>query len=1057
MFKTAATKIAHNSTLPALGGNQDLRPLQDLITAEKAVLISLQKLSVDYSKAAEALRTWGLNEGDDLGDILSASTTLLNQFSAALSQYAAHGHVMRDQLKAIRTREEGLDDLKRRRRTLVRKAEDAEKKLSRMNPENKNLNMQPDLLNRLRDEIRSMDSDIMSEEAALGDFKRTATRMWMGLKFGGLSECCDKGTILAEFGKMIVSEIPEDITQPGLPRSLYYGHSKTEGFVSEASQRINEVTLSGVPTVGFRDRRQYDQVPQQNLQQTGYHLQVEGQGMGAGPWTPTDNKPQPLPPPMEDEYMSNPQRPYGTLDVPGSPATSFGGSFANYQSHGAGSGYDSRTMPLPSQSPPTLNSIDQQKSVDDFGMSTRSGFVDNSDTSGGRFATFPVKTRPPGMTGGYSLQDPPSLNARDDQDKSFSASIAEALGSSNQETSQATQHGQPEMVSPGWGRVNDNPPPPHIAEPTRQEIEDSPSQDWPGPTSPPPGARETQPPVAFASSTPAASLPPPPPGAAAPDLSDPWANAPREGSMQAPSHTRSISQISHGDDALLAYMTAAHEESNTTDEEADVPKSGVDAAAGGLKPMSYEEQQRVSRHVRFGQIEDVAEERGNRRSLEKGAADSQRLSPIETIRNSNEGEKGLAPVSPHKVNGGEVSPVGDSGPRKQHRVSPPAYKPEEDDEIAVNAAAAREVSRELEALNVNVSNPPGVNQQSQAEPSGERGRPPTASRGYTADSAGEPSPLAPPFAPFAKRTVSPHPYADLNKNPPYGSQPPYSPPGSYGQPYQNSSSPYGSPANNITPAQAYAQSYQSSTSYSQPQTPETHGPSSTLPPRFQALNQSMESQVPPRFQASGSPMSNQLPPRFQASGASQIPPAINLPEQQKGIITPLEYPRPLGASPAYTRSNTSLNTASSPVVPPGAAAPSGARTISAAAFKRPRNASTDLPPDPFAKKSLPSSPYPPPASSSSSSGLFAPGLTAAPHGEQQQGEEDDYDYISAYVNNSNPNSPLRASFDGVGSSAGQGQSQSQSQSPAGRLAGGGSGYGDGRFATNLENGNGMLR
>ena len=40
MFKTAATKIAHNSTLPALAGNKDLRPLQDLITAEKAVIIS---------------------------------------------------------------------------------------------------------------------------------------------------------------------------------------------------------------------------------------------------------------------------------------------------------------------------------------------------------------------------------------------------------------------------------------------------------------------------------------------------------------------------------------------------------------------------------------------------------------------------------------------------------------------------------------------------------------------------------------------------------------------------------------------------------------------------------------------------------------------------------------------------------------------------------------------------------------------------------------------------------------------------------------------------------
>jgi|SRR6266511_2829928 len=85
MFKTAATKIAHNSTIPAFAGNQELRPLQDLITAEKAVLIScvlaqnmleeqplkqscrLQKLSVDFSKAAEALRTWGLCEGDDLG------------------------------------------------------------------------------------------------------------------------------------------------------------------------------------------------------------------------------------------------------------------------------------------------------------------------------------------------------------------------------------------------------------------------------------------------------------------------------------------------------------------------------------------------------------------------------------------------------------------------------------------------------------------------------------------------------------------------------------------------------------------------------------------------------------------------------------------------------------------------------------------------------------------------------------------------------------------------------------------------------------------------------
>jgi len=137
------------------------------------------------------------------------------------------------------------------------------------------------------------------------------------------------------------------------------------------------------------------------------------------------------------------------------------------------------------------------------------------------------------------------------------------------------------------------------------------------------------------------------------------------------------------------------------------------------------------------------------------------------------------------------------------------------------------------------------------------------------------------------------------------------------------------------------------------------------------------------------------------------------------------------------------------MISPGAPSLGGARTISAAAFKRPRNASTDNPGDPFAKKSLPSSPYPAPRDP------FAPGgaggayanvnanattMLAGPPVEMN--EEDDYDYISAYVGNSNPNSPHRASFDAA---AGQGHGQG----PAGRLGGG---YNDGRFATNLEDG-----
>lgn len=87
MFKTAATRIAHNSTIPALAGNSDLRQFQDLINAEKVVLVScvsllciafesanilvnsryrFQRLGVDLTKAAESLRAWGVGEGDDL-------------------------------------------------------------------------------------------------------------------------------------------------------------------------------------------------------------------------------------------------------------------------------------------------------------------------------------------------------------------------------------------------------------------------------------------------------------------------------------------------------------------------------------------------------------------------------------------------------------------------------------------------------------------------------------------------------------------------------------------------------------------------------------------------------------------------------------------------------------------------------------------------------------------------------------------------------------------------------------------------------------------------------
>ena len=102
---------------------------------------------------------------------------------------------MRKQLKVIRTKEESLDNLKRCRRNARRKAKNVDKKLNKMASDSKNLVSQKESLVHLQEEIRKMDAGVMFEETALSNFKRTATKAWMGLKFGGLVECCQKGTV----------------------------------------------------------------------------------------------------------------------------------------------------------------------------------------------------------------------------------------------------------------------------------------------------------------------------------------------------------------------------------------------------------------------------------------------------------------------------------------------------------------------------------------------------------------------------------------------------------------------------------------------------------------------------------------------------------------------------------------------------------------------------------------------------------------------------------------------------------------------------------------------
>ncbi|KAF8330763.1 uncharacterized protein EI90DRAFT_1093204 [Cantharellus anzutake] len=115
-----SSKIAHTTRFPSLLGNQDLRALQDLITDEKGVVSGLQKLSLDWAKAADALRVWSLSEDDDLGDISTQAVAMLSHISQSLDQFALHEQSVRTHLKDIRSKEEGLDGLRRHRRVVGR-------------------------------------------------------------------------------------------------------------------------------------------------------------------------------------------------------------------------------------------------------------------------------------------------------------------------------------------------------------------------------------------------------------------------------------------------------------------------------------------------------------------------------------------------------------------------------------------------------------------------------------------------------------------------------------------------------------------------------------------------------------------------------------------------------------------------------------------------------------------------------------------------------------------------------------------------------------------------
>jgi len=98
-------------------------------------------------------------------------------------------------MKAVRTREESLHELQRRRRRTAASVENIKKKLARMNQETKAFGAQMEVLNTSCEDMRNLDAKIAHERSMIVVFKRKCTKNWLTLKFGGLAECCEKGMV----------------------------------------------------------------------------------------------------------------------------------------------------------------------------------------------------------------------------------------------------------------------------------------------------------------------------------------------------------------------------------------------------------------------------------------------------------------------------------------------------------------------------------------------------------------------------------------------------------------------------------------------------------------------------------------------------------------------------------------------------------------------------------------------------------------------------------------------------------------------------------------------
>jgi len=214
----------------------------------------------------------------------------------SLTAFAGHIASVRECLKAVRTREEKLGELRRDRRSVISKVDSADKKLNKMSPEDRNFQQQRGILMSLREEIRTLGTKILDEEASFGDWKRVKSKEWMVVLFSGLLECSAKGAVVATSGGAVVECVPVDaVTQPGLPRAQYSGHSQVELLMVEAEDMLCKISSAGEAGASFVNEANVSFVGEVDVSDVGNGTPQPPNGLHTGD-VPGNSPPSPSSP-----------------------------------------------------------------------------------------------------------------------------------------------------------------------------------------------------------------------------------------------------------------------------------------------------------------------------------------------------------------------------------------------------------------------------------------------------------------------------------------------------------------------------------------------------------------------------------------------------------------------------------------------------------------------------------------------------------------------------------------------------------------------------------------